>query len=291
MSAAAATRSVGRREIGFQQDRPPDLSESERERHGKQREERGGRGLSRRDFLKVSAAGAAGGAAGFDWAVGAASRSRRGSDGARLHVYHTTCPYCSASCGQIVAVRGRLGRPAATSSTSTATPMSPINQGGLCAKGAGAYQHVTNTRRLGAFAGTHPVNPKFAVRRHVRPSGVAYKRDRQRRLGRRWRSTRPWTRSPLALEDALAAPVTGRQRLQQQGRRVPRLFAHEQRAELHVPQAHRAVRHEQHRASGPYMTLVHGGRSGRRIRTRLDDEQLDRYRQRVARSRLGRQPR
>ncbi len=40
---------------------------------------------------------------------------------------------------------------------------SPINNGGLCAKGAGAFQLVTNKRRLAAFAGTHPVNPVFAA--------------------------------------------------------------------------------------------------------------------------------
>jgi anaerobic selenocysteine-containing dehydrogenase len=41
--------------------------------------------------------------------------------------------------------------------------MSPFNDGGLCAKGAGTYQLVTNSRRLAAFEGTHPVNPVFAA--------------------------------------------------------------------------------------------------------------------------------
>ena len=39
------------------------------------------------------------------------------------------------------------------------------------------------------------------------------------------------------------------------------------------------------------MTLVHGGRSGRRIRTRLDDEPLGGHRELDDRRRLGREPR
>ena len=85
--------------------------------------------------------------------------------------FHTTCPYCSASCGQLVVV-GASGKVYDV----YGDPRSPINMGGLCAKGAGAYQLVTNRRRLGAFAGTHPVNPKFAYDATYDTTGVAYKR-------------------------------------------------------------------------------------------------------------------
>ena len=52
---------------------------------------------------------------------------------------------------------------------------SPMNSGGLCAKGAGAKQLVTNSRRVGAWAGTHPVNNTFAYDASY-TDGIAYRR-------------------------------------------------------------------------------------------------------------------
>ena len=125
----------------------------------KDRDKEAGRmGLSRRDFVKVSAAGAAAAATlGFAPAPAMAELALHGGDTA-VERYHTTCPYCSASCGQVVAVGNVTGDVYDVYGDVD----SPINNGGLCAKGAGAYQLVTNKRRLGAFAGTHPVNPNFA---------------------------------------------------------------------------------------------------------------------------------
>jgi anaerobic selenocysteine-containing dehydrogenase len=116
--------------------------------------------LSRRDFLKVSAAGAAAaGALNFTPAPAMAEVTFHGTDTA-LKYFHTTCPYCSASCGQVIAV----GNKTDDVYDVYGDVDSPINNGGLCAKGAGAYQLVTNERRLGAFTGTHPVNPVFAAK-------------------------------------------------------------------------------------------------------------------------------
>jgi formate dehydrogenase major subunit len=126
----------------------------------------GGKGLSRRDFLKLSAAGAAVGSAGFDWAF----RASTASAAEVAATYHTTCPYCAASCGQLVDVDA-----SGNVLDIYGDRLSPINKGGLCAKGAGAFQTVTNKRRIGAFAGTHPVNPKFEYD-PVATGGVAYKR-------------------------------------------------------------------------------------------------------------------
>jgi formate dehydrogenase major subunit len=132
--------------------------------------------LSRRDFLKVSAAGAAAVAA-LDFAPAPAMAFGPNDlmpGDTDVVKFHTTCPYCSASCGQVVVVgNGTAGNVYDI----YGDPDSPINNGGLCAKGAGAYQLVTNKRRLGAFAGPHPVNPKFAY--DATPTyadGVAYKR-------------------------------------------------------------------------------------------------------------------
>ncbi|MBU4556313.1 MAG: twin-arginine translocation signal domain-containing protein [Actinobacteria bacterium] len=142
-------------------------------------------GLSRRDFLKTGAAAAAVGAAGLDFAVAPSMAAAATVDA----TYHTTCPYCSASCGQLVDVDVDKNVIDVYGDY-----MSPFNQGGLCAKGAGAFQLVTNKRRIGAYAGTHPVNPVFAANPAF-TEGVAY---------RRIEGTSDWTAMDLqtAMEEA-----------------------------------------------------------------------------------------
>lgn len=96
--------------------------------------------LSRRDFLKAGAAAAVVGAAGADF-VFTPSRANAADVAA---TYTTTCPYCSAQCGQKVDVDAQ-----GNVLDIYGDPNSPTNRGGLCAKGAGSYQLVTNPRRLG----------------------------------------------------------------------------------------------------------------------------------------------
>lgn len=154
--------------------------------------------LSRRDFLKVSAAGAAAVTA-LDWApVPAMAEIKLASPDTEVNRLHTTCPYCSASCAQMVAVGNVTGNVYDVYGDA----MSPINKGGLCSKGAGAFQLVTNKRRLGAFAGTHPVNPKFAYDPAYDETGVAYKR-----LG-----NSDWEKMPLdtAMDEIALAMKTAR---------------------------------------------------------------------------------
>jgi formate dehydrogenase major subunit len=161
-----------------------------------------GTGLSRRDFLKVSAAGAAAVTA-FDWAPAPAMAqvTFHGGD-TGLNKFHTTCPYCSASCGQVVSV----GNVTDDVYDVYGDVDSPINNGGLCAKGAGAYQLVTNARRLGAFAGspagTHPVNDVFAYDSSF-TDGVAYKRT----------GNDPWSKVALAtaMDDIATKLVAARE--------------------------------------------------------------------------------
>jgi len=149
-------------------------------------------GISRRDFLKTGAAAAAVGAAGLDFAVAPSMAAAATVDA----TYHTTCPYCSASCGQLVDVDVDKNV-----IDVYGDPMSPFNQGGLCAKGAGAFQLITNKRRIGAYAGTHPVNPVFAANPAF-TEGVAYKR-----IG-----NGPWSAMDLqtALEESSARLVAHR---------------------------------------------------------------------------------
>jgi formate dehydrogenase major subunit len=143
--------------------------------------------LSRRDFLKVSAAGAAA-ATMVDWAPAPAMAiDLHGTDTA-TNTFHTTCPYCSASCGQVVVVGNNTGDVYDIHGDWE----SPFSNGGLCVKGAGAYQLVTNKRRLGAYD-TNPVNPTFAYD-PAYTEGIAYKRV----------GNEPWTKMDLqeALEEA-----------------------------------------------------------------------------------------
>ncbi len=154
--------------------------------------------LSRRDFLKVSAAGAAAVAAmDFAPAPAMAQVTFHGGDTA-LDKFHTTCPYCSASCGQVIAV----GNVTKDVYDVYGDVDSPVNNGGLCAKGAGAFQLVTNKRRIGAFAGTHPVNPLFAYDPAYDSTGVAYKRT----------GNGAWSKMPLptALDEIATGLVTAR---------------------------------------------------------------------------------
>lgn len=96
--------------------------------------------LSRRDFLKAGAAATVAGAVGVDFAA-----APMRADAAEVAAtYTTTCPYCSAQCGQTVAVD------AGGNVIDIYGDMnSPTSRGGLCSKGAGSYQLVTNVRRLG----------------------------------------------------------------------------------------------------------------------------------------------
>ena len=104
--------------------------------------------LSRRDFLKATAAAAAVGAVGVDFAVYPAQALGVEPD----EVFTTTCPYCSAQCGQKVAVKDGVVIDIYGDANS------PTSRGGLCSKGAGSYQLVTNPRRLGVSEHTAAVD-------------------------------------------------------------------------------------------------------------------------------------
>src|SRR5450759_3699123 len=110
-----------------------------------QGEERGKFSLTRRDFLKASAATAAGVAGLGALTPAPASAYKVDPLDVNVDTFHSTCPYCSAQCGQLVDVGRQTGKVYDVYGDMN----SPINKGGLCAKGAGAYQLVTNARRLG----------------------------------------------------------------------------------------------------------------------------------------------
>lgn len=132
-------------------------------------------GISRRDFLKASAAATAVVGCGLEFAYNPAKAQAYEGDPAHYKITTTTCPYCSASCGQRVVVDKRDGSPTLDKVIDIYGDFeSPMNSGGLCAKGAGSLQLANNPRRIGAYTGSHPVNPVFAA--DGTTNGVAYKR-------------------------------------------------------------------------------------------------------------------
>lgn len=136
-------------------------------------------GITRRDFLKASAAATAVVGCGFDFAYDA-DKAAAYENSTAHKVTYTTCPYCSASCGQRVVTEIATGNVVDIYGDFE----SPWNSGGLCAKGAGSYQLVNNPRRVGAWTatdkpiadlgGVHPVSDVFLS--DGTGNGVAYKR-------------------------------------------------------------------------------------------------------------------
>jgi formate dehydrogenase major subunit len=131
-------------------------------------------GISRRAFLTSAALATTAVGCGFDVAFDAAKALAYESS-ADYKVTSTTCPYCSASCGQRVVVTTASHADGAGHTVDIYGDFeSPMNSGGLCAKGAGTLQLVNNTRRLGAFA-DNPENATFSYDAAY-TDGVAYKR-------------------------------------------------------------------------------------------------------------------
>lgn len=105
-------------------------------------------GISRRDFLKISAAAGVG-ATMIDW-VATKPNPAVAAVVANNYDKITTCPYCSVGCnmkvgldagGNVVDIIG--------------DPDCPINKGKLCSKGAAAIQLVNNERRVGVPNSIH----------------------------------------------------------------------------------------------------------------------------------------
>lgn len=100
--------------------------------------------LSRRDFLKIGAAGTAGVAAastlGFNLAQAKEIKQTLRISGAKE--VHSICPYCAVGCATISYVRGN------DILQIEGNPDSPINQGTLCPKGSSNHQLALSSRRV-----------------------------------------------------------------------------------------------------------------------------------------------
>ncbi len=131
-------------------------------------------GMTRRSFLKTAAVAGAAVSCGLNIAFDADKAAAYEYDTTNYKVTNTTCPYCSASCGQRVVV-ALTGANAGKVVDIYGDFESPMNSGGLCSKGAGSLQLVNNSRRVGAWPGTHPEDPAFAYDASF-TDGIAYKR-------------------------------------------------------------------------------------------------------------------
>lgn len=106
--------------------------------------------LTRREVLKLGAAGAAAGglsALGFDVAVAKATTVKQGLriEGAKLS--HSVCPYCAVGCSLLAYTR-KNGNGKTELLQLEGNPDSPVNEGTLCPKGASAMELAVSTRRL-----------------------------------------------------------------------------------------------------------------------------------------------
>ncbi len=101
--------------------------------------------ISRRGFLKVSAAGAGISVLGFDLKPAYAAARQLKIRNAKE--YKTVCPYCAVGCGTIAYVHGSGGlNTKRTIIHVEGDPDSPINGGTLCPKGASQMQLAISPR-------------------------------------------------------------------------------------------------------------------------------------------------
>ena len=104
--------------------------------------------VTRRDFLKLSAAGA--GAAGLStlgFDIAQANQVKQSFRIAGATESHSVCPYCAVGCS-LVAYTADNGNGGRTLLQIEGNPDSPVNEGRLCPKGATAMQLATSARRV-----------------------------------------------------------------------------------------------------------------------------------------------
>lgn len=104
--------------------------------------------LTRRDFLKVGAAGAGAAgltALGFDTAAAVQITQNFRIAGARES--HSVCPYCAVGCSLVAFTRDNPDGSRQLLQIE-GNPDSPVNEGRLCPKGATAMQLAVSSRRV-----------------------------------------------------------------------------------------------------------------------------------------------
>jgi len=106
--------------------------------------------VTRREFLKVGAAGAGALAAsglGFDLALAKSSRVQQSLRIAGAKELHSICPYCAVGCSLVAYTRQNSAGKTELLQIE-GDPDSPVNEGRLCPKGATAMQLAISPRRV-----------------------------------------------------------------------------------------------------------------------------------------------
>jgi formate dehydrogenase major subunit len=106
--------------------------------------------FTRRDFMKIGAAGAAAAGVsslGFDVAVAEATTIKQELRIEGAKVSRSVCPYCAVGCSLLAYTR-KNGNGATELLQIEGDPDSPINEGTLCPKGASAMELAVSRRRL-----------------------------------------------------------------------------------------------------------------------------------------------
>ena len=104
--------------------------------------------FSRRDFLKLSAAG--GGAAGLSvlgFSLAEAVLAKQSFRIAGAREAHSVCPYCAVGCALVAYTKENTDGSVKLLQIE-GNPDSPVNEGRLCPKGASAMQLATSARRV-----------------------------------------------------------------------------------------------------------------------------------------------
>jgi formate dehydrogenase major subunit len=112
--------------------------------------EGGGTALTRREFLKVGAAGAGAfyaSSLGFDTAVAKATTVKQDLRIEGATVSHSVCPYCAVGCALLAYTR-KNGNGKVELLQIEGDPDSPVNEGTLCPKGASAMELAVSRRRI-----------------------------------------------------------------------------------------------------------------------------------------------
>lgn len=106
--------------------------------------------VTRREFLKVGAAGAGALAAsglGFDLALAKSTKVQQTLRIAGAKELHSICPYCAVGCSLVAYTRQSSGGKTELLQIE-GDPDSPVNEGRLCPKGATAMQLAISPRRV-----------------------------------------------------------------------------------------------------------------------------------------------
>ena len=220
--------------------------------------------VTRRQFMKVSAAGLAAssvGALGFAGAGDALAAGVRPFKLERATETRNACPYCAVACGVLIYSLGDKSKNAkSTIIHIEGDPDHPVNRGTLCPRGAASLGFIHSANRL-----KYPMHRKPGTDKFERVSwdfaldriAKLMKEDRDKNFiakNARWRHGQPLAEHRL----------------------LRRLLA-QQRGGLPHLQVRACDRDTGVRRPGTNLTRSDGGQSWPHIRTRRDDELVERH--------------